>query len=85
MDTVIYWMGILLKLVLSFALLRYLILYLVAPYLIKYAIVYRVIVWGVFWAIEKLYGVVISISGWSLLLPGFRSLMIKTTNLELVS
>lgn len=43
------------------------------------------LIWGIFWLIERLYGVAVNISGWSLFLPGFRVMTLKTANLELVS
>jgi hypothetical protein len=42
-------------------------------------------IWGLFWLIERLYGVSVKISGWSLFLPGFKTLTLKTAHLELVS
>lgn len=88
MDGVIYWMGFLLKVVLLFALLRYVNLAEWEEALcadISVHCVRRVIIWGLFWLVQRLYGVAVTISGWSLFLPGFKTLTLRTTNLELVS
>lgn len=48
------------------------------------SILHRLVVWGLFWLIKRFYGVAVNISGWSLFLPGFRTLTLQTANLELV-
>ena len=49
------------------------------------SLLHRLVVWGMFWLIKRLYGVAVNISGWSLFLPGFKTLTLRTANLELVS
>ena len=44
---------------------------------------YRLGVWGLFWLIEQLMGVVVTVTGWRL--RGFETLIVKTANFELVS
>ena len=83
MDTVIYWMGILLKLILLIVALRWDTKLIITGDI--FYIVDRAIIWAIFWLLEKVYGIAIIVSGWSFISPGIRSISVKTTNLELVS
>ena len=93
MDSLIYWISLLAKVLIFLFLLRYVVTHVQWQWLYcswqswSHRRVYihtptRIGVWGLFWLVRKALKIDISLHGWRV--RGFESLSIKTSNLELV-